>query len=314
MSRFGLHYIFRYLAGDDMFLSTIIDENNLENTTLHLESENDSGFSLKSCPENDQDCSKEKKNTHNIMADMVVEYLPLVPYEVQEYEHLPPKVKSILPPIYARFGIKNIIERNLNSVNISFLGSLNILLRPELCRLSLEEHTKNFLLLESFLVHKFQRNYHVDKIKNTKKVQELNRQLIDELQGGKISHELIRRIINVFEINLLVFDLTKIEIYLYWSGGYKYPYFNFFKDIYCMSFVQGNYEPMVATDKVTRKTKRHIYVQILANLREIKCIPEMNLALHSLVLLNTWNIPCDVYIEILRKFFVRPKKSPPFRK
>ncbi|MEM0354098.1 MAG: hypothetical protein QXW79_00815 [Thermoplasmata archaeon] len=298
MSRLGLHHIFRYLVNDNTFLSTTIDENNLENTSLHLEY----------CSQNNHEYSKEKNTGHKIMANMVVEYFPLVPYEVQEYEYFPPKLKSILPPIYIRYGIKNIIERNLNTVNISFLSSLNILLRPELCNLSLEDHTKNFLLLESFLVHKFQRNYHVDKIKNTKKMQEFNKQLIRDLQEGKISHELIRRIINVFEINLLVFDLTKMEIYLYWSGGYMFPYFNFFKDIYCMSFVQGNYEPILATSKVTNEIKRNIYIQILTNIKEIKCIPEMNLGVHSLVLLSTWDIPCDVYIEILRKFFVKPKK------
>lgn len=290
MSKINLHYILQYLTDDENFLSTVIEENYYE----------------KYC--NIKDKNK-KKNNFSIVTDMMTEYFPLVPYEKQNCSLFPIKFKCMLPPNYARFGIINIIEKDLNTVNISFLNSLNILLRPDTYKLGLEEHNRNILLLESFLVHKIQRNYQIDKIKNTKKMQEFNKKMVKDLLDGRISHELIQRIINIFEINLVVFDLVKMDIYLYWSSGYIYPYFNFFKNVYCMCFVQGNYEPiMVINGNITKEQNRYIYRQILINLKNIKCIPEMNLGIHSLILLETWDIPIDTYIYIIDRFFNKPSK------
>lgn len=284
MSKINLHVIFRHLTSDDNFLSTIIETDHKEIIQ-----------------------KKNRKNGFNLMANMVTEYIPLSPYETQSYALFPSKVKSFLSPDYVRCGIKNVIEKNLNIINISFLNSLNILLRPDIYQMNMDDHTRNLNVLEEFVIHKIQRNSQIDKIKNTKKVQTINKELIKNLSEGKISHDLVRFVINIFEINLLVFDFTKMDVYFYWTHGYKYPYLNMFKDLHCMAYIQGNYEPIMPIDKTISKEQiQKMYVYILTNSSEIKCIPDINLAIQSLLLINGWNITNNQYTTILEKFF---KKS-----
>jgi len=266
---------------DENFLSTVIETDNKE-----IEQK------------------KNKQKGFNLMANMVTEYIPLAPYETQNYAMFPHKIKSFLTPDFIRFGIKNLMEKNLNIVNISFLNSLNMLIRPDICKLNLDDHIKNFNMLEGFICHKIKRNFQIDKTKNTKKVQAVNQELIKNLSEGKISHELIQSIVNIFEINLLVFDLTKMDIYLYWTKGNKYSFLNLFKNICGMSYIQGNYEPvMLVNNSVSEEQRRKMYVHILTNLSEIKCFPEVKLGIHSMIYLNTWDIDTQSYNTILDLFF-----------
>lgn len=239
---------------------------------------------------------------------MVSEYIPLSPYEIQNYDLLPHKVKTFLTSDYVRLGVKNTMERDLETINISFLNSLNMLMRPDLYKLNIDEHLKNLLLLENYICHTIQRNYHIDKIKNTKKMQAVNKDIVENLKAGKISYEIIQYIVNIFEINLLVFDLTKMDILFYWTKGNKYPSFNPFKNIYCMSYVQGNYEPIMMCDNsiISEEQKRKIYIQILANHTGIKCVSQINMALYTLIYINTWNIDFDSYNKIIDSFYHKP--------
>lgn len=294
MMQINLHVIFRYLVDDDTFLSTVVETD-----------------------QNEFEESRKKKNEFSLMTDMMIDYSPLVAYETQEYNLFPQKIKNFLSPDYVRFGIKNVIEKKAKTinttfinVNISFLSSLNILLRPALHKMNIDEHISNVHLLEAYIDHKIHRNYQIDKIKNTKKVKVVNAELSKNLFEGKLSHELIQAIINIFEINLLVFDLTKLEVQLYWTKGYKYPYLNLFKDIHCMSFVQGNYEPIFTMEKnIPKEVIQKIYIQILANIGEIKAYPEVNLFSTSLEVINSWNIDKESYVKILGNFFNKSKSD-----
>ena len=120
MKEINLHNIFRYLVSDDQFLSTIIEINS------------------KKLP-------KKNKTKFNLMANMVTEYTTLSLDETQNYSLFPQIVKSFLTPDYIRLGIKNVIEKDLAIVNISFLNSLNLLLRPELYRSNIDEQLKNLI-------------------------------------------------------------------------------------------------------------------------------------------------------------------------
>ncbi|XWV24987.1 hypothetical protein QJ856_gp0792 [Tupanvirus deep ocean] len=283
-STINLHSIFCHLAGDENFLSTIIETD-----------------------AKDIEQKKNKQKGFNLMASMVTEYVPLIPYESQNYSLFPHKVKSFLTPDYVRMGVKNTTERNMTVVNISFLNSLNMLMRPDLYKMTFDDHIKNFNLLESYVCHTIHRNYQIDKVKNTKKVQAANKLLIKNLTEGKISHELIQYIVNIFEINLLVFDLTKMEILLYWTKGNKYPYFNPFKNIYCMAYVQGNYEPIMTNNNfITDDQKKKIYLQILTNIEEIKCMPEIKLAIHTLFYISSWDIDTESFNKIVDTYFKKP--------
>jgi len=204
-----------------------------------------------------------------------------------------------------------LLKKNFTAVNISFLSSLNILLRPDTYKLNIDDHIRNLNLLENFIEHKIHRNaYQIDKIKNTKKVQAVNKELINNLSSGKITHELIQCIVNIFEINLLVFDLTKPDIYFYWTRGHKYPFVNLFKNLYCMTYVQGNYEPIIMVSKVVPVEQiRKMYICVLINSPEIKCLPEINLTIQNLLVINTWKVPSDAYIRIVEIFFNKKPKS-----
>lgn len=283
MGTTNLHNIFCYLTGDPNFLSTIVE--------------------TKDIPQK----KKIKKNKCSLMTDMVTEYVNLSPYETQGYSLFPAKVKPFLNPDYMRYGIINSIDKDLKPVNVSFLVSLNILLRPDIYKSNISDHNKNLSLLESFIRHKIGCNsYQIDKIKNTKKMKLMNKELCDNLADGKITSTIIQCIINIFEINLLVFDFRKNEIYFYWAKGHKYPYVNLFKNIYCMSVLDNGYEPIMApNNSITREQQWKIYATILNNINDIKSSPDIVFGLPSLIAINVWNISYESYMNIIEKYFIK---------
>lgn len=284
----NLHNIFSYLISDENFLSTIIETDNNE-------------FERN---------KKNKKKGFNLMNNVIIEYSQLSPYETQNYSQFSAKMKQLLTPDYYRLGIKNIMEKNLNVINISFLNSLNMLIRPDLYTTNIDSHIKNFSLLEEFIVHKIHRNFQIDKVKNTKKVQAANKVLIKNLLEGKISHELIQTVINIFEINLLVFDLTKNDSYFYWTCGHKYPYLNTFKNIYCMAYIQGNYEPIMPMNNIISvEQEQKMYTHILTNLSDFKCTPEIHVSLHSLLYIETWDIDIVTLAKIINLYLADKKTA-----
>lgn len=284
MATINLHKIFCRLTDDDHFLSTIIEEEIPDTTD-----------------------KKKKKGKCNLMMEMVMDYNVLSPYETQSYTELPYKFKPFFSENYYRVGIQNIIQKNISPVNISFLSSLNLLLRPDLHKQNIDEQIHNFHLLESFVINTIRRNYRIDKIKNTKKMQAINNELINNLQRGIISEEIIDYVVNIFEINLLIFDFTKMDINLYWTAGTRYPYFNLFKNIYCMSYIHGNYEPLMSLDEtVDENQRKKIYVEIFNNLPIIKTKRPINLGIPALVYLNTWDINEVTYLTIIKNFFNKP--------
>jgi hypothetical protein len=289
MATITLHSIFRHLSGDPNLLSTVIDNTKVPNKK-----------STK--PANPP------KKSFNIMSSMVTEYLPLAPYETQAYSSFPQVVKEYLTPDYVRLGIKNIIEKNMVNTNISFLNSLNILLRPDVYHSMDDAYLKNLSVLEEFIQHRITRNFQIDKtVKNTKKIQEANRQIVRNIFEGKITHDLIQYIVNIFEINLLVLDFVTHDITLYWASGSKYSYLNIFRNIYCTSFVQGNYEPIIPKNNTV--SPEHIfrmYGRILTD-KTIKVHKELKINICTLIALDSLgNIPHDQFIQIVEKYF-KPK-------
>ena len=285
MTNINLHSIFYHLVGDDKFLSKVI--------------ETESG---------EQKKKKSKGKKSNMMADMVTDYVQLAPYEEQKYASFPHKFKYFMMPTFVRYGIKNTMDKNLNLINISFLNSINILLRPDLYKMSIDDHVRNLGLLEDFVRHKISRNFQIDKIKNTKKVQTANKEIMNRLSEGKITPELIQAVVNIFEINLLIFDFIKNEIYLYWAHGYKYPFFNPFKKIFFMAYIHGSYEPIMPLDnELDDEDKQKIYIRILTNMSEIKCNEQLKIAIHTMLYIDTWKISTNTYIKIIETFFKKKK-------
>lgn len=284
MHKINLLTIFRHIVDDSRFLSTVV--------------ELDKSFEKKN----------RKKKGFSLMANMVTEYVPLALGETQNYSSFPNFIKPFLTPDFVRMGVKNITEKNLTAVNISFLNSLNMLLRPDLVKASQEEQMRNLSLLEDCVSHMIHRNYRIDKVKNTKRVQNINKALVNDMQSGKITHDLIQSIVNIFEINLLVFDLATHEVLLYWAFGHKFPYFNLFRNVYCMAFVRGNYEPIIIHHgNLTEETQCLIYSVILDKMTYIKCQHAVQLAPYAFSYINTWNIPPHLHLKIVNDFLAIPE-------
>jgi len=288
MSEINLHQIFRHLTQDDKLLSTVIDNTKkIPKKPNQTKSINNSGKNF------------------DMMSSMITEYVPLAPYETQSYGSFPQPIKNYLTPNYMRVGIKNIIEKDMVNTNVSFLNSLNILLRPDIYYLNNDDYIKDLPLLEEFIKHRITRNFQIDKvIKNTKKIQEINKGFVKNISEGKITHDLIQYIVNIFEINLIVFDFISYDITVYWTHGSKHADLNVFKNIHCMAYVQGNYEPILPKNNSMSKDHMHrMYIKILTD-QTIKSPKEINIGICALIALNTWNnVSDDAFIDIVEKYF-----------
>ena len=292
MTDINLHQIFRYLTGNEKLLSTILDNTNTKNKSMTK--------SDKVLPNKKTKPGKK----FDIMSSMITEYIPLVPYETQPYDSFPQVIKNYLTIDHVRLGIKHIIEKDMANVNVSFLNSLNILLRPDIYYLNNDDYVRDLSLLEDFIKHRIIRNFQIDKVvKNTKRVQTINKELVKNISEGKITHDLIQYVVNIFEINLMVFDFITHDITLYWTHGSKHPDFNVFKNIHYMAYVQGNYEPVLSNNIVSKQHTQSTYIKLLLD-KTIKSSNKIKLDIRTLIAIDTWdNVTDDEYVGIIEKYF-----------
>jgi hypothetical protein len=288
----NLHSIFRRLTGNNELLSTVIDDTKKKS-------------------------EKKKSNmkSFDIMSSVVTEYASLFPGETQKYSSFPQCAKKFFNSDHVRFGIKNIMEKDLAPVNISFMNSLNVLLRPELVKNGNNNYVKDLTLLEELIRHRISRNYQIDRtVKNTKKVQESNNIIIKDMLDGKMTHNLIQYIVNIFEFNLLVFDFVTGDITLYWAYGAKYPYLNVFKELFSMAYGRGNYDPiLVLNEDVVNSKKYHahidtMYSHILTD-DSIKPNKPISLSPQTILKISSWKISSDIFMQIVEQYFTEKTDS-----
>jgi hypothetical protein len=287
-NKINLHSIFRYIVNDPKFLSSYIENNQVETIAT----------------------SKVKEVVK------ITEYVPLAIGEVHKFSKFPILVQKILSyNHYSRLGVRSTLYENKNTSqeikipdvkphNISFVASLNTLLIPESHKLNANIQCTQINNLENLIIDRIKNNHQIDKIKNTKKMQQHNKQLAQTFTDGILNQEIINRIVNIFEINLLVFDLTnhKPIIQFYWTHGTKQPYVNLLRDIYCMVKIGDTYEPLIVDHKLPEKEKQLLYCKILYLSDHIDTEP-LILNLITLQVLNMWKIDFELYQGILRKHY-----------
>ena len=284
MHDINLHNIFRHLTGDKYFLSTV----------EHI---NHNNFLPKDKPTN-------PVSKFDIIANMSIEFETLNNKEIQEYKDFPLFVRKFLPKGYKRMGIKKTIDKNVETINISFLNSLNMLIRPDLRDATNEECIQDLYTLEHMISRMIKQNYQIDKIRNSEEIKEINATLVANMLKGRISHELIQYVANIFEINLIVFDYVTEDITFYWVTRTKYPYVNFFRDILCMSYIQGNYEPLIPpSEDLTDKQKEKIYTNILMKRAEIKTHIPINIGIPTILHLGSWDLDPELFCSIIQEYF-----------
>lgn len=288
MEEINLKNIFRYIVSDDTFLKEIINVD-------------------------DEHIDKKKNSTKGfrIMSDLTRQYVPLAPAEVQGYKKLPKIIRFFVPDGTKRIGVKNITRNNMNPINISFLCSLNVILRPDLFVHTDFDHSmyiSEYYQLRDYISNSILKNYHIDKVKNTKRVKQTNSQLADILNSGRMIHDLIDYIVNLFEINLLVIDVSKNISYFYWTHGTKFPYLNLFKPIHVMTYIDGNYEPIIPPDcGDDNMTHQHqLYAKILMNPDKIDFRGDVKIYPPSTLYVDTWDVPVLDKISIMERYVKFP--------
>lgn len=269
-----LNEVFRYLVNDDTFLVKIINHDNY-------------------VPEIKKEESKK---------------VLLQPSEIND--QLPSFITFFVPENYFRYGIDHYnndttILSNITSKTkkISFLNSIRMIIRPELHEHNLGDQMKDFYVFESFVSHRIMRNsHHIDKVKKTKAVKTSNTKMKRNIEDGIITNEIIQAIVNIFEINLLIFDINDESVCFYWCAGIKYHYLNLFKRIMFLIRSGDEFEPIISKSEMSMETRQSIYIKILCNLSKIICHDKLVMFPPSIQYINSWPLTIDEFL-VIRKLF-----------
>jgi hypothetical protein len=304
----SLQRIFSHLTGDPHFLITITRTKNSGLTT-----DPKAGFFW----------GHETTDSSDSIQAMRSNLLNQI--QTQDFGFFPKKLQDILPSnSFIKKGIRHRIEKVVNvrqndptskgkfkivsvrrNVNVSFLNSLNMILVKE-CREANELDQDLFLdSFEKFIATKITKNYyHIDKDTNTKKMQEKNKNLLELMGSEFVSETLIQIIINIFELNLLVYDVINDRCYFYWARGKTYPHVNLFNRLVFMTRTDGVYEPIIATANVDIDMDQQTYVKILTDER-IQAVPEIDMNLQNYEYISSWgdNITAAEYAHIFNRYF-----------
>ena len=296
MQAVNLHTIFRALVDNQNYLKTVVKQSS-ETVERKINAE----------------------HGYRMLDDVIIGYVPLIANIRQDYKYFPTYIKRILDPQhqdsakmqsasyapadkYVRLGVQSKWNK-LN--NVSFFSSLSLLLHPYLAS---EYCNVQVAALEQFVEYiqdSILRNCQIDKIKNTKSMQTRNKKIADDLFCGNITHDVIQRVINICEINLLVFDLVNETIEFYWTFGVNHPALNLFKDVYCVTVIDNHYEPLLwqgdCADNTWHILQQHIYTQIL--LTNPTSVAAIQLDDFSLLYLEKWHIKMHDYMMIVGKYY-----------
>src|SRR5690625_1034905 len=109
----SLHRIFQTLVDDESFLTVVIEGKD----------------------------KPEKKKVNGMINRRRSQSNALQPGSEQSYNQLDPFIKRIINrrSSYKKIGIPNSMERDLNNINVSFLMSLNLIIREDLRSAPVEE-------------------------------------------------------------------------------------------------------------------------------------------------------------------------------
>lgn len=268
----NLHTIFQHLVSDNKFLSkTKIDVVQVE--------------------------PKPSIPTVSITKNSDSDTNTLIPGDVESWTQLNPTIRMLLSNTkYKRHGIR--VQPNEKGKAKSFILSLAICLIPSLLNTDIETQTLNMTSLETFLVHRIKCNYQIDKIKNTRKVQEANNQIVYHLKSLMITNEVLNVIVNIFEVNLVIFDLAeKTRVRVHWARGIRHQTFNPHRQLLCMTRIGESYEPLITQTPLAVEDLQQIYSRIL-------CLENIGLKLdlQTLYYISTWPIKFNLLVHIITRY------------
>jgi hypothetical protein len=289
----NLHNIFRYLVKNDEFLLTVHEVRKIKKEkekpaigiieaitgpTLNLGERQ----ALSEMP--DMFCSVISKKINSKSKKKYIE----------ERSEIRVSIKDFLGNGHERLGVQSTWDKNFTTESCSFICSLHIIFRPEIYSAVPIEQSKDHELFENFLFNMMERNYRIDKTKNTRKAKAINLGMINEIRQDTPQHETIRTVINIFEINLVLFDTLNNQIMLYWTGGTKYPQFNFCKPLAYMIRTGNHYEPIIDLRKKDpyqsfgKGYLRRLYKQLFDNIHLVTPYPPIVYGIEGLMYPSQW--------------------------
>lgn len=233
------------------------------------------------------------------------------------FNTFPKKIRHILHTDYYRLGV----QVSDKYKNISFLNSLNVLLRPDLQFKNAQDQIEQYRLFNKFLHHKFEMfatiYKQVEGIKKTNKKTKISKELICNLDKGIISIDTLKFIADIFEINILICDFSNNKMYFVWTHGKIFPYLNLTKRLFCFSCIYDPsfdmagisnedfpcvgyvFEPLVIE---TPNYERTVYKNILLDSDNIIQNDPIKLNVIGLHVLFTWDINPSDYANIVEKY------------
>lgn len=210
----------------------------------------------------------------------------------KNYNAFSPIEKLFLTESHYKFGIISKIDFNDKIINSSFINSLNV------CYIGKQIYSNYptfFFNFEKYIQERLEFNYQIDKgPKNNKKIKENNKLLSMELaEKEEKSDVLIKRIANVLESNILLFDrdTDPESVYLFHSSGNKYSHLNLFNKLIVISRLKNVYEPILVDDNIDVSNKI-VYINILKNIEMIENYKEIKIDL------LTWSYVYDPNVDI----------------
>lgn len=218
----------------------------------------------------------------------------------------PEKLQRIVPSECYKIEVTSISNSNIPinkavniPVNISFLTSLQELINPpSVDNIYID---KNAMIYDFYqcISHKISGNHRIDRVKNSQKVKKENEEKLNKLIIGAIDNDLIVTILNICEINLLVYDYDSDELKFYWSHGHVFPTVNLWRDLFIMVIKNSYYEPIIYKSKSIDNSQ--IYSNIL--LDDVVFYPPIQMGTPAFIAINNWNISYKIRNEIIDKYF-----------
>jgi hypothetical protein len=235
-----LHKIIRYLS-DEKFVTGPPTVTNVTNHEENLSSDSEKG---------NRTTKYKSKDIFTMLETTIIDFSVLAMYDYQQQNMFPHNVKEVIPLNFYRFGIKNLHQQNMVISNISFINTLNILLKPDLKAVNAESQYHYYNLMKEFICNKISANYQIEKKRNNKKTQDKNNTMVADIKTGTITPHIIQYICNLFEFNLCVCHLNDNVIDYYYCFPESFAYLNPFKPLFFMSCLNSNYEPILPPDVI----------------------------------------------------------------
>jgi len=171
-----------------------------------------------------------------------------------------PMAQGIIPESHIRRGVQSDLA---DLPSASLLATVALLFRPELRDLNQAELIPELKLLSEFLRTSISNNAQIDPVRNTSGLQRQHATINDQLASSNITGDLLQRIANIMEVNILVSYLDTRMCVFYWACGKEHNRLNICRDLWCISCVDNRCEPILCRCADPRACMLQCYSRIL---------------------------------------------------